>query len=409
MKIKKSNSLHYSRALYKYPIIVGFFAFTQIFCRLSSLPFLATPTPTLTATPPPTPTQTSNPTLLPTFTPTITPTSTQTFTPTPLFLVGSGTPLPPALTIIDALSGPLVSGITEYKTPPLVDFKWHPTRFLLAAATTNSIHLIDPSQPQNITIIALDEGLSTFDFSPDGRWLVSGHRYGDRVESFFGNVQIWVAPNYPRLAYFGDYRAVRQIQYLSDGKTIAIAYSNIVDAENAVQFRDTITWEIQSTIKTGNLVSMRISPDGKTLITIPDRYSIKVWDLEKKEVRYTIPTSFSGAASCLAISPDSTLFATGHYDGLINLWDLEKGERLRSMQASGVVESLAFNQNGQILASGSSYHSTLIEIWSVTSGKKLRDLEGHLRGVNFLAFSPNNQLLASASYDGTIRLWGIRP
>ncbi len=79
------------------------------------------------------------------------------------------------------------------------------------------------------------------------------------------------------------------------------------------------------------------------------------------------------------------------------------------MQASGVVESLAFDQNGQILASGSSYQAALIEIWSVTSGEKLRELEGHLRGVNFLAFSTSNQLLASASYDGTIRLWGIRP
>lgn len=409
MKERKGNSLRNLRHPYRFPLLAGFLAITQIFCRLSSLPFLATPTPTPTATPSSTPTLTSTPTLLPTFTPTFTPTPTPTLTPTPLLLVESGTPLPPAFAIFDVLSAPLVSGISEYHAPPLVDFKWHPIRFLLAAGTTNSIHLIDPSQPQNITMIALNEGLSTFDFSPDGRWLVSGHRYGDSVESFFGNVQIWIAPNYPRVAYFGDYRAVSQIQYLADGKMLAIAYSNIVEVENAVQFRDAISWEILSTIKTGNLVSMRISPDGKTLITIPDRYSIKGWDLEKKEIRFTIPTSFSGAANCLAISPDSTLFATGHYDGSIVLWDLAKGERLRSMQASGVVESLAFNQNGQILASGSSYQSTLIEIWSVTNGEKLRNLEGHLRGVNFLAFSANNQLLASASYDGTIRLWGIRP
>jgi len=255
----------------------------------------------------------------------------------------------------------------------------------------------------------LDEGLSTFDFSPDGRWLVSGHRYGDSVESFFGNVQVWIAPKYPRVAYFGDYRAVGQIQYHAAGEWIAITYSTVSDSENAVQFRDGITWEILFTLKTGNLVAMDISPDGKTLITIPDRYSIKVWDLEKKEVRYALPTSFSGAANCLAISPDGSLFATGHYDGAIILWDLEKGERLRAMQANGVVESLAFTPNGQILATGSSYQSTLIQLWSVSSGEKLRDLEGHLRGVNFLEFSRDSQLLASASYDGTIRLWGIRP
>ncbi len=382
---------------------------SQVFCRLSPRSFLSTPTPTSTATLSPSPTPTLTATLLPTFTPTFTPTPTPTLTPTALLLVEAKTPIPPLLPLIDTTNTAFVSGITEYQTPPLVDFKWHPTRFLLAAATTNSIYLIDPSQPQVSSIFSLDEGISTFDFSPDGRWLVTGHRYGESLESFFGNVQVWIAPNYPRVAYFGDYRAVRQVQYLTDGKTVAIAYSNIVDAENAIQFRNALTWEILSTIRTGILVTTAISPDGKTLITIPDRYSIKVWDLEKGEVVYSLPTSFSGAANCLAISPDGTFFATGHYDGSLILWDIEKGERLKTMQASGVVESLALNPNGQLIASGSSFQSTLIQIWSVSSGEELRKLEGHRRGVNFLQFSANGQLLASASYDGTIRLWGIRP
>lgn len=409
MKSRSVDYPHLNLLLVSFLILLITLGLSQISCRLSSLPFLSTPTPTFTATPSPSATSTATPTLLPTFTPTFTPTSTPTLTPTARLLVEMGTPIPPVFPIIDALSANLVSGITEYQTPPLVDFKWHPTRFMLAAATTNSIHLIDPSQPQNISIISLAEGLMTFDFSPDGRWLVTGHRYGESVESFFGNVQIWIAPNYPRVAFFGDYRAVSQVQYYGDGKKIAIAYSNIADSENAIQFRDTLSWEVLTTILTGNLVSMAISPDGKTLITIPDRYSVKVWDLEKEEVRFSFPTSFSGAANCLAISPDGTLFATGHFDGSIILWDLEKGERLRSMEARGVVESLAFSPNGQILASGSSYQSTLIQIWSAASGELLRDLEGHLRGVNFLTFANNSQLLASASYDGTIHLWGIRP
>lgn len=399
----------FNRHLSPYSVLILLLGLSQLFCRLGLPLSFATPTPTFSATPSPSATLTSTPTRLPTLTPTFTSTPSPTFTPTALLLVGAGTPIPPAFAIIDAQSAGMVSGISEYQTPPLVDFKWHPTRFLLAAATTNSIYLIDPSQPQNLSILALDEGLSTFAFSPDGRWLVSGHRLGDSLQSFFGNVQVWVAPNYPRVAIFGDYRAVTQVQYSNDGKTVAIAYSTIADSENAIQFRDAITWEILASIKTGNLVSMKISPDGKTLITIPDRYSIKVWDLEKKEVRYSLPTSFSGAANCVAISLDNTRFATGHYDGSIIIWDIEKGERILSMQTSGVVESLAFDPNGQILASGSSYQSALVQLWSVTSGENLRNLEGHQRGVNFLAFAESGQLLASASYDGTIRLWGIRP
>ncbi|MCX8061647.1 MAG: hypothetical protein N3D16_03590 [Anaerolineales bacterium] len=392
---------------FSYISLVMILGIAQIFCRLNAPLPRFIPSPTFSATP--SPSTTSTPTLLPTLTPTFTSTPTQTLTPTALLYVEVGTPIPAVFPIIDAQSASRVSGIAMYQTPPLVDFKWHPTSSLLAAATTDSIHFIDPFQPQTPSIITLDKGLSTFDFSPDGRWLVTGHRLGDSPENFFGNVQVWIAPNYLRVAVFGDYRAVTQVQYSNDGKTVIIAYSTLSDSENVIQFRDATSWEILSTVKTGNLVSMKISPDQKTLITIPDRYSIKVWDLEKNEVRYSLPTSFSGAANCLAISPDGTRFATGHYDGSIILWDLEKGERQLSMQASGVVEGLAFNPNGEILVSGSSYQSTLIQIWSVTSGEKLRDLEGHLRGVNFLEFASSSQLLASASYDGTVRLWGIRP
>ncbi len=399
-----SGSTYKIRFVYIFLLIL--LSCSQIFCRFSPLVLLPSPTPT---PPPPSSTPTPTLTLLPTFTPTFIPTFTPTLTPTTLLLVSSGTPIPSTLPLLDDQNAQLISAITEYQTPPLVDFKWHPTRNGLAVATLNGIQLIDPYQPQNDLIVSVDEGLSTFDFSPDGQWLLTGHRYGDTVESFYGNVQIWRAPNYPRVAFFGDYRAVSQIQYTTDGKKVAIAYSNVDDAENAVQFREPLSWEIITNIKTGNLVTMDISGDGKTLITIPDRYSIKVWDLDKEEIRYSLPTSFSGAANSVAISPDNSMFATGHYDGMIILWDLEKGERLQSMRGEGVIESLAFNPSGQILATGSGYHSTLIQIWSVATGEKLRDLEGHSRGVNFLSFATNGQYLASASYDGTIRLWGIRP
>ncbi|MCS6907408.1 MAG: WD40 repeat domain-containing protein [Anaerolineales bacterium] len=376
---------------------------TPTCCRSSTAPLSSTPTITTVFSP------SATPTLFPTLTRTPTSTELPTPTPTSSLLVSEGTPIPPAFPAIAPSSADLLSGIAEYKTPPLVDFKWHPTRFLLAAATTDSMYLIDPFQAQNISVISLDEGITSFDFSPDGRWLVTGHRLGNNLESFYGKVQLWVAPDYLRAAFFGDNRAVTDVQFSRDGKTLAIAYSNISDSESTIQFRDAITWELLSSIKTGNLVSMGISPDATTLITIPDRYSIKVWDLEKKEVRYTLPTSFSGAANCLAISPDGSLFVTGHYDRSVILWDLARGERLRSMEAKGAIGSLAFHPDGQTLASGTTYQSALIQIWSVESGERLRDLEGHPRGVNFLAFAANGQLLASASYDGTIRLWGIRP
>jgi WD40 repeat protein len=43
------------------------------------------------------------------------------------------------------------------------------------------------------------------------------------------------------------------------------------------------------------------------------------------------------------------------------------------------------------------------------SYQMLRTLEGHAHGVDNLTFSPDGQVLVSASFDGAVRLWGVRP
>jgi WD40 repeat protein len=62
-----------------------------------------------------------------------------------------------------------------------------------------------------------------------------------------------------------------------------------------------------------------------------------------------------------------------------------------------------------MLASGGSYENSLVQLWSSGSGKLLRKLESQSGGISSLTFSPYGQYLVSASYDGALRLWGIRP
>jgi WD40 repeat protein len=183
-------------------------------------------------------------------------------------------------------------------------------------------------------------------FSPDGKWLASG-----------------------------DQRGVIRIWNVADGTVVR-------------------EWAAHSEEK---IIAVLFSPDGRLLVSGAPR-AVNIWSTEDWSlVKQLVPADVLASA---AFSSDGRLLAIGSY--FINTIIIRLSDWREVLFIPSGARALVFSPNGQSLAMS---YGKGIEIVSLSDGKTLRVLRGHNDTVNYLAFSHDGKLLASASADKTIALW----
>lgn len=112
-----------------------------------------------------------------------------------------------------------------------------------------------------------------------------------------------------------------------------------------------------------------------------------------------------GGITSIAFSSDGQLQATSDTNGKIQIWTTDGKLLFVCKGHNSWVWFVAFSPNNQVLASCSQDHT--IKLWDMKTGQCLRTLPGHTSIVTSFAFHPHDQVLASSSEDRTIKLWDI--
>jgi WD40 repeat protein/tRNA A-37 threonylcarbamoyl transferase component Bud32 len=248
---------------------------------------------------------------------------------------------------------------------------FHPEGKLLVSIdpTSPTITLWDVATGHEwATLRGHDDGVTQIAFSPDGSILASSDRSGV--------VKLWDIPPQDRLerTLIGHKGRVSRMAFSPDGRLLA----------------------------TGSLDWRRITIDG------PTDGSIRIWDVATGR-QLAVLAQPDGGILDLAFSPDGTQLLSSSGDGMARLWDVKESRQIQSTRGPATGLAVFLPEGPRIVSPGGE-----IRVWDALTGQTLVSFPGRFgpasreQGIslNAMAIRPDGRLLVT-SFGGGISLWDV--
>ena len=267
-----------------------------------------------------------------------------------------------------------------------------------------------------LTFIGHHDWVTNVSFSPNGSAIATTSRDN--------TAKLWDLQGNCLVTFRGHYDSVTSVSFSPTGK------------EMVTTSRDNTTklWGLQGnclvTFTGHNRVvnSVSFSPNGSAIATASSDGTAKMWDLQGNCL--VTFTGHSDSVNSVSFSPTQNVIATASIDDTAKLWDWQGNCLLTFRGHNDSVNCISFSPTQDAIATASKNGST--KLWDL-DGKCLQTFagqnrlarnfiyspiqlvdnlfvtfKGHEGLVTSISFSPTQDMLATASTDGTAKMWDLQ-
>jgi WD40 repeat protein len=186
-------------------------------------------------------------------------------------------------------------------------------------------------------------------------------------------------------------------------------------------------WKVDKNTSESEFIGANFGRDGQILAAVSEKDTVKLRRLneksiENKDIKPLVDNergvSHGNDFLAVSFSPNGEMIATARKNQAVKLWNgdgkllttlidnslTEKDcETFKQVSHCDEVWDVSFSPNGEMIATAS--RDKTVKLWQRDDGKLIRTLRGHTDGVLSVSFNPKDQMLASAGYDKNILFW----
>jgi hypothetical protein len=212
-----------------------------------------------------------------------------------------------------------------------------------------------------------------------------------------GGYALWQFVNQPLVRTLTGHGAdADSVSFSPDSKVIAAG-----GWDASIRIWNTATGQYQSTISGFFGGAAPYSPDGKTIAGGSDNNAI-IWNATTGQI-LQIHSGHTDKVQTVAFSTDGKWLVSGGKDNSVYVWDAVADSPGRQLVGhTAPVLSVTFSRGGKWIASASFDQNVIV--WDAATAQRIDTLRGTNK-MNAAVFSPDDTLLATAGWDGNIRLW----